>query len=227
MEPVIGYIRVSTMEQAQDGVSLELQRDRLAAYAELYDLEIIDIIEDAGVSGKSLRRDGLDAVLGRMEAGEASGVLVYKLDRLTRSVADLGALIEKYFAGKYRLLSVQDQIDTSTANGRFVCNLLGSVAQWEREVISERTTAALRHKKQNGEVYNHVPLGYQGVDGKLVAVDEELVIVSEVRSMRQGGLSYHKIANDLNGRGIIGKRGGRFYASTIRAIVQNDLHEAA
>jgi len=97
----------------------------------------------------------------------------------------------------------------------------------ERNLISERTTTALRHKKRNGQVYNHLPLGYKAEDGKMVAVNDELLIIAEIKAMRKDGLSLHKIADELNGRGIIGKRGGKFYASTIKAICDNDLHKEA
>jgi DNA invertase Pin-like site-specific DNA recombinase len=106
------------------------------------------VIEDAGLSAKTLDRPGLQTALAMLKTGQAAGLVIAKLDRLTRSVRDLGALIEGPFAaGKAALLSVSEQIDTRTAGGRLVLNILGSVSQWEREVIGERTAAALQHKK--------------------------------------------------------------------------------
>jgi DNA invertase Pin-like site-specific DNA recombinase len=224
-DTAIGYIRVSTDEQAQDGVSLDVQRKRIEQYAELYDIELVAIIEDAGASAKTMKRDGLQTALTMLREGKADALLVAKLDRLTRNVRDLGELIEGYF-GKYRLLSVADHIDTSSATGRLVLNVLGSVSQWEREQIAERTAAALQYKKHQHEVYNHVPLGYAAADGKLVPIDEELRVVADIMALRDQGLSYHAIAAEMNERGIVGKRGGRFYASTIRAIFVNDLHSS-
>src|SRR5688500_10547762 len=107
---VVGYIRVSTEEQATSGQSLDAQRDKLAAYAKLYDLELVAVIEDAGESAKSLNRPGLQDALGMLRRGEVAGVLIAKLDRLTRSVADWQALINEFFgekAGK-QLFSVAD-----------------------------------------------------------------------------------------------------------------------
>src|SRR5437899_6703518 len=115
----IGYIRVSTDKQAEHGVSLEAQQAKLTQYAALYDIALVDIIVDAGVSAKTLERPGLQRALGMLRKGQANALLVAKLDRLTRKVKDLGALVEDYFS--------------------LVLNVLGSVAQWEREVISERT----------------------------------------------------------------------------------------
>ena len=116
-DTAIGYIRCSTDEQATDGVSLDIQRKRIQQYADLYDIDLIAIIEDAGASAKTMKRDGLQTALRMLKEGKADALLVAKLDSLTRSVRDLGELIEVYF-GKYRLLSVADHIDTSSAPGR-------------------------------------------------------------------------------------------------------------
>src|ERR1700730_5734959 len=118
MTRTIAYLRVSTDKQADRGVSLDAQRAKVAAYAELYDLELLEVIIDAGESAKSLDRPGLQRALGMLKAGEAEALLVVKLDRLTRSVVDLGTLVERYFApGKVALLSVGEQIDTRSAAG--------------------------------------------------------------------------------------------------------------
>jgi len=145
----IAYLRVSTDKQADRGVSLDAQRAKVKAYAELYDLELLEVIVDAGESAKSLDRPGLKRALGMLKAGQAEALLVVKLDRLTRSVVDLGTLVERYFApGKAALLSVGEQIDTRSAAGRLVLNVLASVSQWEREAIGERT--AIRSPRVEG-----------------------------------------------------------------------------
>jgi hypothetical protein len=114
-------------------VSLHAQRAKVTAYAKLYDLELAEVTVDAGESAKHLDRPGLQRALGMLKRGEADALLVVKLDRLTRSVRDLGHLVEKYFApGKAALLSVGEQIDTRSAAGRLVLNVLASVSQWER-----------------------------------------------------------------------------------------------
>jgi len=134
----IAYLRVSTDKQADRGVSLDAQRAKLKAYAELYELDLVEIIVDAGHSAKSVDRPGLQRALGMLKVGEAEALLVVKLDRLTRSVVDLGTLVERYFApGKAALLSVGEQIDTRSAAGRLVLNVLASVSQWEREAIGD------------------------------------------------------------------------------------------
>jgi len=125
----IAYLRVSTEKQADRGVSLDVQRAKLKAYAELYELELVEVIVDAGHSAKSLDRPGLQRALRMLKDGDAEALLVVKLDRLTRSVVDLGTLVERYFApGKAALLSVGEQIDTRSAAGRLSSISAGSAA---------------------------------------------------------------------------------------------------
>jgi hypothetical protein len=112
----VAYLRVSTEKQADHGISLEAQRAKVIAYAALYDLELIDVIVDAGLSASTLERDGLNRALAMLRAGKSDALLVVKLDRLTRSVRDLGILVERYFAsGKWALLSVGEQLCSTSS----------------------------------------------------------------------------------------------------------------
>src|SRR5262249_37494924 len=152
------------------------QRAKVAAYAELYDLELVEVVVDAGASAKTLERTGLQRALGMLRGGRAEALLVVKLDRLTRPVKDLGALVEEYFAtGRWALLSVGEQVDRRTAAGRLVLNVLASVAQWEREATGERTAAAMQHKAAQGEYTGgDVPYGYRiARDGVHLEQDED------------------------------------------------------
>lgn len=143
------YLRVSTREQAEEGVSLAAQEEKTKAYCVARGWECIGVLRDEGVSGGSLDRPGLQEALDLCRRGEAQALVVLKLDRLTRSVRDLGFLLEDVFDRHHvAFASVADNFDTSTANGRLILNVLGSVAQWEREIIVERTTDALAHKKK-------------------------------------------------------------------------------
>jgi DNA invertase Pin-like site-specific DNA recombinase len=157
----VGYVRVSTCGQAEDGVSVDAQTARLMAYAVAMDVELVDVVVDAGYSAKTLERPGMKRVLGMLDRGEIAGVIVTKLDRITRSLADLGMLVDRYFTKAASLLSVSDSIDTRTASGRLVLNVLGSVSQWEREIISERTKEAMSHIKREGARIGRLPLGYK------------------------------------------------------------------
>lgn len=216
---VIGYIRVSTDEQAQGGVSLEAQRAKLEQYAELYDLDLVEVVVDAGVSAKNLHRDGLKVALAALVAGQAAGLLVAKLDRLTRSVRDLSDLLEKYFGTKYALLSVAEKVDTSSAAGRMILNIMATVSQWEREVIGERTSAALQHKIAQGQHVGSPALGFKMTDGQLAADQAELVVIERIQGLRADGLTLQAIADLLNGENIPTKRGGKWHPSTITYIL--------
>jgi len=221
---VVGYIRVSTEEQANSGLSLDSQRAKLNAYADLYDLELVAIIED-GQSAKTLNREGVRRVLGMLKAGEADGVLIAKLDRLSRSVADFQTLIDDYFcekAGK-QLLSVADSIDTRTAAGRLVLNVLLSVAQWEREAIAERTRDALQHKIRNGERCGSVRFGYDLAEDEihLVPNEEEQGAIRLMQRLRAKGESYRAIAEELERRGIRTKEGKTAWTHTAVSRILN------
>lgn len=219
MTKAIGYIRVSTDKQADAGVSLDAQRAKIEAYASLYDLELVDVVIETG-SAKSLDRDGLRGVLTRLQAGEASAIVVTKLDRLTRSVADLGRLVEGYFQ-HIALLSVSEQIDTRSAAGRLVLNVLASVSQWEREVIGERTSTAMQHMRaQNQYTGGKPPYGYRLVNGELVEHEAEQRVVHLVNKYRAKGLSLRKIATVLAEQGHCSRSGRTFHAQSVAGITR-------
>src|SRR4051794_5476163 len=127
---VVGYVRVSTDEQSRDGVSLLSQADKVRAYCGLYGLDLVCVLSDPGESAKNLDRPALREALAPLERGEAAGLVVAKLDRLPRSMRDWSDLIERYFgdaSGRW-LFSVGDSIDTRTAAGRMVLNMMMTIA---------------------------------------------------------------------------------------------------
>ena len=208
----IAYLRVSTDKQAEHGVSLDAQREKVQAYAKLYDLELVDTIIDPGVSASKLSRPGLSKALNALTGGKADALLVVKLDRLTRSVVDLGTLVRDYFGEKgHALMSVSENIDTRSAAGRLVLNVLASVSQWEREAIGERTRTAMQFKKQNGEFTggNCAPYGFRlATDGVHLEKDpDEQELIRVVRELRNEGLSLRKIAKELAKRGFRTRKG--------------------
>jgi len=217
----IAYIRVSSTDQADNGHSLAAQREKVELYAKLHGLELIAVIEDAGVSAKTLDRPGLNRALAMLDRGEAGALLVCKLDRLTRRVGDLGKLIDGYFGekGKAALMSVADSIDTRSAAGRLVLNVLASVSQWEREVIVERTTDAMQHLKASARVYSRPLMGFDAVEGRLIANDAEQALIARMKAMRADGASFGRIADQLNAEGAPTKRGGKWASMTVKKIL--------
>ena len=215
---VIGYARVSTDEQAKSGLGLEAQIAKIRSYADLFELTVTEIVIDDGISGKNLKRPGLIKAIRAIKAGDAEGMLVAKLDRLTRNVADLGTLVQNVF-DKAELYSVSEQINTKNAAGRLVLNVLVSVAQWERETICERTSDALQAKKARGEkTGGNVPFGFEVVNGKLIENVEEQAVISKIRELRANGLSLRKIAEKSNDEGIETKTGKAWNAMQISRI---------
>jgi len=219
----VAYLRVSTDKQAEHGVSLDAQRAKVEAYAGLYDLELVAVEVDAGASAKSLsHRPSLDRALAMLEAGEADALLVVRLDRLTRSVRDLGELVDRFQAGGWALLSVGEQVDTRTAGGRLVLNVLASVSQWEREAIGERTSVALQHKQARGEFTGgEAPYGWSvAADGvNLEAHDGEQEVIRGALELRAAGLSLRKVGAELEALGFLARGGRRWHPQTVKNLL--------
>jgi len=219
---LIGYVRVSTSMQADAGHSLEAQRAKLDAWCALYDADLVDVVIDAGLSASTMDgRPGLVSLLSRLRAGEADGVLVAKLDRLTRSTRDLGELVDRSTRDGWAILSVAEQLDTSSAAGRLVVNVLGAVSQWEREAAGERTSSAMRSMRER-LLYTggRVRYGYRvGDDGCLVPDEHEQAVLGAVRELHAAGLSLRGIGAELDRRGLVSRSGAPWGPSTVRRLV--------
>jgi DNA invertase Pin-like site-specific DNA recombinase len=148
---LIGYLRVSTDEQADSGAGLAAQEEQLRRAFEYEGWELVELVRDEGVSGKDLHREGLRGALERIVAGEADGLVVSKLDRLTRSVVDFGDLLEWFDVAEAAFVALDLRLDTSTPTGAMVAHVLVVVAEWERRTIGQRTKDAMAAKRRNGE----------------------------------------------------------------------------
>lgn len=227
----VAYLRVSTSQQADHGISLDAQRAKIEAYCELYDIDLVAVEVDAGQSAKTLDRPALQRALAMLRDGEADALLVVKLDRLTRSVRHLGKLVDEYFAGgRFALLSVSEKIDTRSAAGRLVLNVLASVAQWEREIIGERTSEALRHKASLGEFTGgKVPLGHRlapcGI--RLEEDPDEMNAIKLAQDLRREGYSLRNISRELRRRGYVSRSGKPYDPKTVSRMVDSAEREAA
>jgi site-specific DNA recombinase len=222
MSKAVGYVRVSTDGQAEEGVSLEAQSVKIKACAAMHDLDLVCVIEDAGVSGSSLKRNGLSRVLAMLDSGEIDTVIIAKLDRLSRSVTDTLGLIQRYFSdGNRQLISVADSLDTKTANGRMIITILTTLAQWERETIAERTKDALQHKRSKGEYTGgQAPYGFErGDDGLLIKSEEEQKVIASVRRYRASGVSYRSACERLAARGILSRKNTAFNPSQLHRMI--------
>jgi site-specific DNA recombinase len=220
----IGYVRVSTDKQADFGVSLPAQEEKIRAMAVVQGAELPEVIVDAE-SAKSLNRSGMERLLRLVDAGAVDTVIIAKLDRLTRSVKDLAELLDRFQRRGVALVSVAESLDTGSAAGRLVLNIMVSVSQWEREAIGERTRAAMQHKKSHGERVGNLAFGLQvSADGRHVEPNVvEQAVLSQVRVLRQAGHSLREIARDLNRAGRRTRSGAEWRHEYVRGVLQNPI----
>ena len=226
----LGYVRVSTDKQAERGISLEAQAEKIRAMAVVHNAKLAEIIVDGGESAKSLNRPGMARLLAMVDAGEVQTVIIAKLDRLTRSVKDLCTLLERFERRGVALVSVAESLDTSSAAGRLVLNIMTAVSQWEREAIGERTRDAMRHKRSNGERVGNIPYGYRlAADGRHLEEDPgEQTVLAEIRRFRREGATLRGIAAALNHRALQTRRGTAWRLESVaRALKADSLARSA
>ncbi len=217
-QKVVGYVRVSTEDQGEFGSSPEAQESRIRAYCEATNLDLIDLVS-VDESAKSLDRPGLKAVLAYLDRLDASGVVVAKIDRLTRDLGDWQDLLRRYFSMKagMRLYSVSDAVDTASAKGRFLLNLHVALAQLERETTVERTQEVLDFKRAKGDRTGGIPFGFdldedgprnkRGRPIRLVENPSEQTSVRWIQLWKFEGKSLRAIAERLNTLGVPTKTG--------------------
>jgi DNA invertase Pin-like site-specific DNA recombinase len=218
---------VSTDKQADTGVSLEAQTEKIRAMAVVQGVELADVIVDAGESAKSLNRPGMARLLALVDGGTVQTVIIAKLDRLTRSVADLAELLKRFERRQVSLVSVADSLDTRTAAGRLVLNIMVSVSQWEREAIGERTRDAMRHKRANGERVGNIPYGYRlDASGELLETEPgEQRVIALAAALKAQGLATRAIAARLNSTGLRTRRGSAWRHQYVHALLTDEARQ--
>ncbi len=224
------YCRVSTEEQAAEGVSLDAQEAALRAYCAMRSLQVVDVVIDAGVSaGKPLdRREGGGRVL--TAAGrDACNVVAWKLDRLFRDAGDCLNVTAAWDRAGVALHLVDlggQAVDTSTAMGRFFLTVLAGAAEMERNLIRERTAAAMAHKKSRREYCGgEAPYGWQvAADGyHLVANPQEQEVIRIARELKESGLSLRKVAARLEERGLLPRSGRGWHAQSVKGLLTAEV----
>ena len=209
MAAIIGYMRVSTDEQAESHAGLDAQRAAILAEARRRGWDEGDItwIEDAGFSGKNLKRPGISQALEALRRGEASTLVVAKLDRLTRSMSDFAPLLARAATQRWALVALDVNVDTSTPTGEAMAHVVATFAQLERRLIGERTREALRAKVARGERL-----------GRPRITDD--AVVERVIELRASGVTLQSIADVLQRDGVPTSQGGRrWYPSTVRNLL--------
>jgi site-specific DNA recombinase len=192
------YIRVSTQEQVKEGYSIAAQRERLTAYCAAQGWTEYKFYVDEGVSAKNTDRPQLQLLLEHVKAGTIATILVYRLDRFTRSVMDLYTLLDFLDSHQCAFKSATELYDTSNAMGRMFIGLVALLAQWERENLSERVKMALEEKVSDGERVGNVPFGFDLSEEEKLVKNEQSPIVLEMIDLLKSGMSAKRIADHLN-----------------------------
>lgn len=222
---IAAYIRVSTNEQAEEGYSIPAQRSRLEAYALSQGWEIVKWYVDEGESAKDLNRTDLSRMLKDLELGIYECVLVYRLDRLTRSVMDLYKLLNLFDKNNVKFKSATEVYDTTTAIGRLFITLVSALAQWERENLGERVSMGMQQKAKEGKwTVANPPLGYTAADGMLTIHPSEAAVIKEIYHLYLSGMGMWKIAGNLNDRGLYPRSGKPWNQNPISYILKNPIY---
>lgn len=220
----IGYVRVSTDRQTEQGVSLEAQEAKIRAIATVQGAELLDVTVDGGESAKSLNRPGLQRLMALVNGGKVQAVIVAKLDRLTRSVKDLCGWLELFEKRKVALISVAEALDAGSAAGRLVITIMGAVSQRDRKAIGERTRDALRRKRSNGERVGNIEFGFRlSADLRHLEPDPtEQAALAEIRNLRRRGHTLRGIAVTLNSRGHRTRRGTEWRLESVARVIKQN-----
>ncbi|MDN4525366.1 recombinase family protein [Fictibacillus fluitans] len=223
---VVVYIRVSTHEQVEEGYSIQAQKTRLQAYAVSQGWEIVHFYVDEGISAKDMNRPELMRMLRGVKEKAFDCVLVYRLDRLTRSVMDLHELINLFEKHDVKFKSATEIYDTTTATGRLFITLVAALAQWERENLGERVKFGMEEKAREGKWVNSMsPLGYDREGDHLVINTGEAAVVKEIfNQYTTNNLGISKLARMLNDRGIKTKTGNTFSQAPLKYILTNPIY---
>jgi site-specific DNA recombinase len=218
----LGYIRCSTDKQATEGVSLQNQRQRIEEYARFKCIELMEIIEDSGISGGTNQRDGFMALLDRITTGDVECVILYSLERVSRDLLT-GLAFEKYLNEYGVQLHTADgaMVDCSTMDGysAFVLKML--FAEIERRQIRERTRKALEYKRLNGKVSGTVPYGLERQGDDVVPQEAEQKVIAQVRKMYSGGMKVSAIQRELTQKKITTRTGKPWQAVQIQRLLDD------
>ncbi|CEG29604.1 recombinase family protein [Bacillus sp. B-jedd] len=228
IKKVAVYIRVSTEEQAKEGYSISAQKQRLKAYCIAQDWNIAGFYVDEGISAKNMQRDDLQRMLQDIKAGLIDCVLVYRLDRLTRSVLDLYKMLEIFDEYDCKFKSATEVYDTTTAMGRMFITIVAALAQWERENTGERVSMGFHEKTRQGKYpLNFRPYGYDLnlKTGELTINNEEAEVVRLIYDFYLNkGMGAGKICKYLNQNHIPTRRGNTWIAKPLMQILKNTLY---
>ncbi len=213
---ILGYIRVSTKLQSEKGNSLKLQSSKIKDYCRLNDYNLIEIYEDKGISGMSIdKRDGYKEMVEYLTNNQIDGIVVWSLSRLGRKMKDVVEFMDTLKQNNINFFSIKENLSNNDKVGSLIMNILGSINEFEVEVIRERIKDVKRNKKENGEVYGRLQYGWDNINGKLIKNIYEFSIIKRIKNLRSRGYSWRKISNRLNDDNIQSKDGNIWYDGSL------------
>lgn len=230
---IVGYLRCSTVEQATEGLSLDAQKARIAAWAEANDATVVEIVADAGVSGSRplADRPGGSKIAALLDARRPSvdAVVVVRLDRLGRDASETLTCLRRFARGDLGLIAITDRVDLTTPAGRAMAQMTAVFAELERGLIAARTAEALSQLRAQRRIYGRIPYGWQAEEDRLVEHPDEQHVLRAIHRWRRRGHGYARIASTLNRKGVASKRGAQWHAASVRSVVLTSqrLAEAA
>jgi len=216
----VAYVRVSTGKQ---DLSLDAQEERIRLYCQTYGLELVEVIRERAVTGKlKLNKRPEGKRIAELTAAGVCHIVALKLDRLFRNAVDALNHVEQWEQAGISLHLVDmggQSVNTGSSMGKMLITMLAGFAEFERNMIAERTTAALSYKKAHGEAYNHAPYGYDVQDGMLIENASEARTIARMTTLRADGVSYSRIADTLNADSVPTKRNGTWGSQTVKNIL--------
>lgn len=220
----IGYSSHNTLSPQPKNLTLDDQEQIIKDYVASKNWELVGVYSDIVSTNSSQSQTKLDDLMEGAAAGKFDVIVVPRLDRLTRNIRKLSELIsEVCIKNGVGLISIEEELDTKSENGKLVMNIIDILSKWDTKRISDRTREIIARKRSKGERVGHAPFGFTYKNKMLVTVEDELDTVRLIREKRDAGMSYHKIAKYLNDRKIASKRGGIWYAETVKTVFQNSL----
>jgi site-specific DNA recombinase len=224
MKKVIGYIRVSTEYQKIKGNSVKNQIQSIKNYCSVNDLELVKIYEDKGISGMSNKRIGLNDMFDNIKNSDIEGLIVYSLSRLGRKLKDVIDFIDVLSKNDIRFISLKENFNNNDIVGKLMFNILGSINEFEVNLLSQRISDVKQYKKSVREVYSgKICFGLKRNGKKLIDNNTELETLKLIHKLRNNKMSYFKISDYLNERNILSKENKQWYGNSVRSVYLNNV----
>jgi len=224
MKKVIGYIRVSSEYQKLKENSINNQIKSINEYCNRNDFDLVEIFEDNGISGLISNRIGLSEMVDKIKSENIDCVIVYSLSRLGRKLKDVIQFIELLERKNIKFISLKENFNSNDIVGKLMFNILGSINEFEVDILSQRISDVKQYKKSVKEVYcGKILFGTERIDNKLVKNEDEFKVLELINELRKSGNSYFKISKYLNDHNILSKENKCWYGSSVRSVYQNGV----